>query len=266
MWFPVRQEPRWLLRIDILQCIGLALLLALPILAFMATSPRALRFMALALALGAFFAAPFGEAARRPWAALLNVSTGSLFPLLPWSGYVYLGASAGAVAALGDGKSLRRWLLGLLLLGAAVSQMQRLPLKPYPPGHLWINDPAVHGLRWALVALLALGLLMLEARTRQAPVRSRAVRFVEAFGTSSLAAYFFHEALMYYETFGFSFHRFWGGRCGWPAYWVLTGALIGCTFVLVLIADWLYQRAGEWPADLGVFHRVRSKIEPKPNR
>ena len=50
IWFPVFREPSWLLRIDILHCIGLSLLIALPLMALLATRPRVLRWVALALA------------------------------------------------------------------------------------------------------------------------------------------------------------------------------------------------------------------------
>src|SRR3954451_17031552 len=49
-WFPIFREPKWLIRIDILHCIGFSLLVALPILALLAPHPRAMRWSALALA------------------------------------------------------------------------------------------------------------------------------------------------------------------------------------------------------------------------
>src|ERR671936_776509 len=96
MWFPLLREPRWIFRIDILHCIGLSLLIALPILAAFAPRPLVLRWIALALAAAAFGLSPLAEHVRGPLASLANGSTGSVFPLLPWAGYVYLGASAGA--------------------------------------------------------------------------------------------------------------------------------------------------------------------------
>src|SRR5213594_1389019 len=47
MWFPIFREPRWIVRMDILPCIGVALLIALPILFALASRPRALRWTAL---------------------------------------------------------------------------------------------------------------------------------------------------------------------------------------------------------------------------
>src|SRR5512139_360780 len=57
IWFPWRQQPEWLLRLDILPCIGVSLLLALPLLAGLARRPAALSTLALIIALGLFLAA-----------------------------------------------------------------------------------------------------------------------------------------------------------------------------------------------------------------
>src|SRR5690242_14736613 len=95
MWFPIFREPRWILRMDILQCIGFSLLIALPILFALAPHPRALRFVALLLAAAAFGLAPFSEALGPPWAGIVNQRPPAVFPLLPWAGYVYLGAAIG---------------------------------------------------------------------------------------------------------------------------------------------------------------------------
>src|SRR5262249_304696 len=127
MWFPILREPRWIARIDILHCIGLSLLIALPILAGLAKHPRSLRSVSLA-------GAPVAETVRGPLAALLNTSTESIFPLVPWAGYAYLGASAGAAASAG-GKRLQHWLLRLAALGALISLVHPLLVGLYPPKH-----------------------------------------------------------------------------------------------------------------------------------
>jgi hypothetical protein len=69
------------------------------------------------------------------------------------------------------------------------------------------------------------------------------VWFIEVFGTSSLAGYFFHEMLLYYRIFGFSFERIWRDRCSWPQYWAVLALLVACTFALTVLLDRLYQRA-----------------------
>ncbi len=241
MWFPIFREPRYLLRIDILGCIGLSLAVALPVLALLAPFPRAIPPLVLVLAAAAFGAAPLAEPLRGPLSHFLNVASGSLFPLLPWAGYVWLGASAGSLAAFASRRALVFWLCGLAAAGLAVHRASGLWQELYPPHAFWITDPTNHGDRWAIVCLLVVALLGLEAVASPRLLRSGAVRFIELFGTSSLAAYFFHEALLFHGIEGVYLARWFQDRCGWPLYWTLALALIAATFVLSALADRAYR-------------------------
>ena len=240
-WFPIFREPHWILRIDILQCIGLALLLALPILALLAPHPRALGWAALALAAACFGAAPLAEGIRGPLAHFANVSSGSVFPLLPWSGYVYLGASAGAVAAGGRRGALVGWLLFLSAAGLACHLARPLFLAAYPPHTFWLTDPSGHADRWALVSLAAAALVWIEGRLGANFRPGPALAFVTVFGQSSLAAYFFHELLLYRGLFGLCLAAFWADRSGWALYLALTALLVGLTYGLCRLTDAGYR-------------------------
>jgi uncharacterized membrane protein len=265
MFFPIRVEPKWLLRIDILHCIGISLLIALPITAALARRPTALRFVALGLAAIAFGASPVAEQVHGGAAWFLNTANGSAFPLLPWAGYVYLGASAGALAANGDVRALVKWIAGLAVVGLIVWKAAPLFIQIYPPHNFWVTDPANHAERWLIVCLLLLALLAFELRVKAAWRESLPVRFVQVFGMSSLAAYFFHETLLYYWTFGFSFHRVWGERCSWTKYAALTALLIGCAFVLAWATDKVYRYLGRrYDALVGAFKSPPVASEAPP--
>jgi uncharacterized membrane protein len=264
MWFPIFREPRWILRMDILQCIGLALLIALPILSGLAPRPGLLRLASLLLAALAFGVSPLAEQVGPPFGQFLNSKSGAVFPLLPWSGYVYLGAAVGATAARDGIRATVGWLLGLAALGIAIWWFTPQVAALYPPHEFWVTDPANHARRWTQVCLFAVLLLGVErlwpgtgrgsapsgARTMAAPPgqppRPRGlpapVRFIEVFGTSSLAGYFLHEMLLYYRIFGFSFERIWRDRCSWPQYWAVLSLLIACTFALTVLVDRVYRR------------------------
>jgi uncharacterized membrane protein len=242
MWFPIFREPRWIFRIDILQCIGLALLLALPALALLAPRPQLLRWVALLLAALVFGLSPFGEHVRGPLAALANSSSGSVFPLLPWAGYVYLGAALGATFALEGVRGTAVWLAALALAGIAVWVATPWFATVYPPHQFWVTNPANAARRWTQVCLLALALLAVEQRLAGAWRSSAPVRFVELFGTSSLAAYFFHEMLLFFRIFGLSFDRFFRDRATWSQYWPLVALLIAMTCALTWATDRVYKR------------------------
>jgi hypothetical protein len=92
-----------------------------------------------------------------------------------------------------------------------------------------------------VVALVLLGLEALSAGRRT----TLPVRFVEVFGASSLAGYFFHEMLLFYRVFGFSFEARWGKSADWPQYWALVLLLVACTFVLTVATDRLYRAADQ---------------------
>jgi uncharacterized membrane protein len=236
IWFPAWREPKWLLRVDILHCIGLSLLLALPLLVGLSTRPQALRWVMLGLAALVFGASPLLEDVGG-WASLflttqpgvLDASTGAAVPLLPWAGYVFLGASFGATVAMMTREAqLWRWL-GLLVSAGAVLWWQDQAVKElYPPHHFWVTNPANAGQRWTLVLALVAIFRVLETRLPSV-VGSGPARLAARFGGWSLSAYFFHEMLLYQRHVGL-FTRFFRGQAGWPLYWALTALLVAMTY------------------------------------
>ncbi len=236
MWFPIFREPKWLLRIDILMCIFLSLLVALPILAALATRPRALSWVALGLAALVFGIAPLGEHLTGFFGHLLTHKTDSPFALLPWAGYVYLGAAVGAATAAGGVRAAALWLLGILVAGLAIGYWTPFFEALYGPHDFWVTNPANCARRFTHVAGLALLLLGVE-KLRPAPIW-----LLEVFGTSSLAGYFWHESLLFYQVRGLSFHALWGDQADWPHYCGLLALLIAMTFALTWLTDRAYRK------------------------
>jgi uncharacterized membrane protein len=244
VWFPISIDPGWLLRIDILQCIGLTLLVALPLNVALAARPRALFIASLLIAVALFLISPFADGVTGPLQDLFN-KTGprhSVFPLLPWAGWAFLGGAVGATAARGTAVQVRRLALGIGLGSLVALLLRPAWLDVYPPHDFWVTDPANTGARGIPVMALLLVLLAIEARTPAGARRSPAVRFLELFGTSSLAAYFWHEMLIYYEVRGVSLVRLAGGRCGWAGFAGLVVVLIAVTALLSWVTDKVYRR------------------------
>jgi uncharacterized membrane protein len=264
MYFPVRQEPHWLLRVDILHCIAYSLLIALPITAGLARKPHALKWVAAALAAAVFALSPFAEHVAAPWGNFVNshTSVSSMFPLAPWAGYVYLGASAGALAATGDVKALVRWIAGIAAIGFVAWQLGPRTVPFYPEHDYWVTNPGNHGERWFIVCCVVLAMLAAELKLAGTWRTSPPVRFIEVFGMSSLAAYFLHETLLYYRLFGFPFFAMWGKSCGWAKYALLSLLLIVSAWVLTWVTDKVYKAMGQqW--DRGVaFLKARTSTEP----
>ncbi len=231
-WFPVFREPRWLLRLDILHCVGLSLLATLGLLTLLRRWPAWSLAASLAVGLAVFFVAPLLEGVPQPWAAWVSAKGGGLFPLAPWAGYVFSGAVIGGLAAL------RPSWLGRVLWGALVVAFAGWaatePLRALYPAHdFWVTNPANTAQRLVFVLGTVLVFRGVE-RSRPAWAQTRVGAFLTTFGTSSLSAYFFHEMLLFYPTLGFlSFAKWWRGKLDWAelaaalvALWALTYACV----------------------------------------
>lgn len=260
IWFPWRQQPDWLLRLDILPCIGVSLLLALPLLAGFARWPVVLAALSLLVALGIFGVTPYGEAVRGPWADVVNHSGAHnpVFPLLPWAGYVFLGASVGALSAGGNVRRIQLFLAIIAAIGAACYFLGPTFTAFYPPHQFHVSSPGNHGQRFMIVALVLIGLLFLEPHVSERWGKSLGVRFVETLGMSSLAGYFFHEMLLYYQVFGISFAGLARDKLGWGLYLVSWLGLVLVTTLILKGVEWVYPRYEALLPGEGFFRRWRS--------
>ncbi len=244
IWFPWRQQPAWLLRLDILPCIGVSLLLALPLLAGLARRPAVLSALSLFIALGIFLVAPYGELVTGPWADMLNRNGPhqALFPLLPWTGYIFLGAAVGALAAGASVHRIQAFLAGIAGIGAVFSFLSPFFTAHYPPHQFHVSSPGNHGQRIFIVSLVLIGLLLLESRLSERGRQRPWVRFVETLGMSSLAGYFFHEMLIYYQVGGISLAGLARDKLGWGLYLVSWAGLVLVTTLILKGVEWVYPR------------------------
>jgi len=248
LWFPITLEPKWLVRIDILQTIGLSLLVALPLFVGLGKRPWILAAVSGGIGLGIVVGTPYVWANATGVAAQFFTNThadiGSPFPLFPWAGYIFLGGALGAIAAKTSVKVLALSVVALAAIAGlvwfgSVQVMGRMPQLPW-----WVS--ANHAQRVVVVSGLILALLAAERFLPARATQGRVVRFLEVFGTSSLAAYFGHEVMLYKNLFGVCFNTLWGKSAGWPLYWILTAALIGLTFVFTWAVAKIYDHWGEW--------------------
>lgn len=252
IWFPMWREPKWLFRIDILHCIGLSLLLVLPLLVGLSTRPQILRWVMLGLAALVFGVSPLLEnvggvasvfLTTKP--GVLDATTGATFPLVPWAGYVFLGASFGAtVAMMKTEAQLWRWL-GLLIGVGALLWWKDMAVKDlYPPHNFWLTNPGNAAQRWTLVLSLVAVFRLIEIRFPKS-VDSRLAKLASRFGGWSLSAYFFHEMLLFQHHVGI-FTRFFRGQADWPLYWPLTAALVAMTWLCCRWWDGVEPKLKAW--------------------
>jgi hypothetical protein len=193
-------SPWDLTRVDILNCIGAALLV-IGVLA-VAWPWRALRIgMALALTLAFTALAPLtwdsALAARLPMALAPYVDgrrPGSFFPPFPWAGFAALGAAAGMVLPVVRRSGREAHLFaGMALAGAAAIPLalwsDRVSPAVYPRYDFWHTSPAYFAVKTGVV-LLVLGLAFVADRL---PGQG----WIRQLGRTSLLVYWVHLEVIY---------------------------------------------------------------------
>lgn len=202
---PLVETLRAALVVDVLQCIGVSLL-SLELLALRLHTPARRALVAGMLGLGCFFSAPTVHALSLPALALpltnyLGPRDGSLFPLLPWSGYVLCGFAVGSLAFAPDRSPARTLLLAALpALGAGF-----LLLKLAPGGPLG-SSPGYALVKLGCVALLA---ALLAQATRGLV---RLPRLLAQLAAETLFLYVSHVLVLYADLVGLE--RLLGARHG----------------------------------------------------
>ena len=227
---------QWFLRVDVLQTIGFTLI-ALQLLVMAVRTPQKLAAVTGTLALVIAFIAPLA------WnSSLLNslplasksalIGTGgSLFPLLPWSAYIFLGATFGTlyvVAGQSDPSLLRKavpWGLLLLVAGIGLEQVSR---QVYGPENFWPTSPHLFIARVGFVTAL-LGLVTFAERYLPFSPRT-----VQSLAEESLLVYFAHVALLYGSNWNPGVKQYLGGTMQFAHAYLAVIALVAVMITLAL--------------------------------
>ncbi len=197
--FTPRVDWHEILRVDILNCMGAAML-AVSVLAIFQGRDR----VRLAAVAGLAIAAAAPVVANLPWAGVPQlirdyVAAGagnSRFPLFPCAAYVAFGLSAGAVVRRMAEEGLNQFMqwaaalgLGLVVSGQYFSN---IPFSIYPKSNFWTDSPALIVIRLGLM-LLIMGAIYLWTGFRSGAGWS----WVACLGKSSLLVYWAHLVLVY---------------------------------------------------------------------
>ena len=203
------QFPQSLLKVDILNVMGVSMLAASIGLAFSRTrKARALLFTALTVAIAMLTPiireSPLLSALPDPLEAYFRPLPGlTTFTLFPWAGFltggclvgawldqgpVYRNASTAFLSADGDAR-VNRWLVAIgatVAVGGYLSSM----LPPlYPRASFWTSSPTFFFLR--------LGILLMSAPAAFALSRVWRGQWLQEFGRASLFIYWVHVELVY---------------------------------------------------------------------
>jgi uncharacterized membrane protein len=261
-WYPIVSQPKTLLRIDILMCISIGLVAVWGIV----TLCRGRHGVAATVLLGLWA----GVMAASLWtpryhggyllSSLFNTSTGSMFPLFPWAGYLLLGGVVGIFAAHPQ-TGRRRMAIGLAIVTAAAMLLALTPIGDALwrwCGTLRLSGdvkPDVYLLSNAferIWKLGAIGLVLMGVERMAGAVGTmawtRVVRpigvVLEYFSKMALSGYFVHLALLY-GFWGIQFTQQWHRKSSWSEYWWRL-VVMWCLTAAVCYAIHRLRRGIEW--------------------
>lgn len=190
-----------LLRVDILNCMGMAMLIFAPMAVF-----TTLERVRLCTILGMVIAAlspivrtiDFSGAPSFLTAYFVPSYAG--FPFFPWAAFLAFGMAMGSVIRLAKPENLERvmgWTLGVGVgLTMASYQLANLPYSVYSKVDFWLDSPALTGFKLGLVlCILSVAYLWMKTGV----VRWSLCRQL---GVTSLLVYWVHIELVYGRWFG----------------------------------------------------------------
>jgi uncharacterized membrane protein len=236
---------RAFLKVDILNVMGVSMLIAVWLLRACRTTRLRLMVMLAATLVAAMLTPPVRSTPWLDWLpdpieAYLRPSTGrSNFTLFPWAGFLFAGALVGVFLDRDRATETRRNLI-LLIAGAAIAAVgygaSYLPAI-YAETSYWTSSPTFFFVRLGLIATLV-PLSYLWTRT---PLGQWGPSPVQEFGIASLFVYWIHVEMVY-------------GVVSTPLHRILTfeqaavAMAIFSAFLFTLVRlkqRWSYRRVGE---------------------
>ncbi|MGI9073330.1 MAG: heparan-alpha-glucosaminide N-acetyltransferase domain-containing protein [Bryobacteraceae bacterium] len=189
-------------RVDILNCMGMAMLLFAPMAVF-STQERIRLCTVLGLVIAGL--APFVsmiDSSSVPW-----IMSTYLFPSLssfgffPWAAFLAFGMVAGSVIRTVKQEEMSRTMLWTMVLGIGLvfgaQYLSNLPYSVYPKSDFWLNSPGLIMIKLGVVLIILAG-AFLWVNVSGAQRWS----FFRQLGMTSLLVYWVHIELVYGRWFG----------------------------------------------------------------
>lgn len=235
------------LQVDILQCIGVSLLL-MQMLMWLTKTPGRFAFSSFGIGVGFALAAPMiwdlpSGIVPTVFASYLNGANSSQFPLFPWAGYLFIGAAMGYLFL----KRSPEWLaprfaiVGTALIAIGMT-LSRSSLVFYSGENFWKTGPSlfVTRLGWVL-AILAAGTLV-------APLLKPQARWIQALAKESLVIYYVHLCILYGSVWNMGLRQYVGPSL---TFWDAASCavtLVVCMIGMALGWSWMKKTWRSQPA------------------
>jgi uncharacterized membrane protein len=192
-----------LLRVDILNCMGFAMLVLAPMAVF--TTRERVR---LCIVLGLVISGLSPVVSMIDGASLPEIVRSYIFPSLtsfgffPWAAFLAFGMAAGSAIRITKQEDLGRAMLWTMGIGLGVVAVARyfgdLPYSIYSKSDYWLNSPAMTLTKLGVVLiLLAAAYLWIHAG-----IESEKWSLFRQLGTTSLLVYWVHIEIVYGRWFG----------------------------------------------------------------
>lgn len=204
LWAFAYPQSSWtnLFKVDILNCMGFAMLL-MSVMAVFTTAER----VRLCAMLGAVIAAASPLVSSMNWTWLPPEISAYLLPSLqyfaffPWAAFIAFGISIGSVIRLVEPASVNRMMQWGSLLGFALiiggEYFSNLPYSVYPKADFWLDSPGLIVIKLGVViVIMAFAFVWSEYAV------GSAWSWVRQLGTTSLLVYWVHIELVYGRWFG----------------------------------------------------------------
>jgi uncharacterized membrane protein len=226
------------LQMDVLQTIGLTLI-ALQLMLLTFRRKKAFAAASGALAILIAFGAPLAwnsvllNSVPLTLRSALLGTTGSPFPLLPWSAYIFLGAALGtAYATVGQwsGRVLRYAIPVSLLLILFGVQLESVSHRVYGDLNFWPTTPHLFLTRVGFVTTIV-GLASLAESW--IPLKASTAR---SLAEESLVVYFVHVSLLYGSIWNPGLKQFVGGTMGFAHAYLYVIAMV--SLMLTMAYNW----------------------------
>ncbi len=239
-----------LFRVDILNCMGLAIVVLSPMALF--TTMERIRLCAI-LGVAIAGASPLISAldlnAVHPYVRAYFVPSTEFFSFFPWAAFLAFGVSAGSILRaipkpdLDKAVQWAAWM-GLALIVAG-QYFANIPYSLYSKSDFWLNSPALVFIKLGVILLLTgFAFLWNKYQTGWSWVRQ--------LGTTSLLVYWVHTELVY-------------GR--WLGYWkesLNTGQTVGLAAVVIGLMVGLSTARTRWAEIRAWLERWRTEPSPLP--
>jgi hypothetical protein len=200
-----------LLRVDVLNCMGLALAVV-SVMAVFRTVER-IRFCAifgLAIALASPLVSALDWSGVHPLVKAYIAPDYASFGFFPWGAFVVFGVSLGSLIRVATHEELERAMQWLAVIGCALIVVsQRLSDLPslYGKSEFWLNSPLMILIKLGVILLLVAFAFLWNKHT------AGKWSWVRQLGTTSLLVYWVHIEIIYGRWLGFWHEELTIGQC-----------------------------------------------------